>query len=224
MTDHPRLIVMLTHHDRTVENARELFARCVHSKAEYWGFKELPLPPAQMKALCGEMKAAGKTTFLEVVAYTEAEGLAGAQLAAECGFDVLLGTVFFDSINDFCRARGLRYMPFVGKVSGRPSVLEGTPEELIAQARDCLSKGVYGFDLLGYRHQEDPCALNEAFVRAIDAPVCIAGSIDSYARLDEVKRAGPWCITIGGAFFEEKFGSDLCTQVDTVIAYLETGA
>ena len=44
--------------------------------------KEEGLPPEEMRALYRRMKACGKKTALEVVAYTEAEGLQGAQLAA----------------------------------------------------------------------------------------------------------------------------------------------
>ena len=53
------------------------------------------------------MKQNGKTTFLEVVSYTEEQGLEGAKIAAECKCDILMGTIYFDSIksikkiNDF---------------------------------------------------------------------------------------------------------------------------
>ena len=72
---------MLTWHDYTVDNAADIFELCRHSKARYWGFKEHPLPPEQMRQLYDRMHQCGKTTFLEVVAYTEDEGLAGARLA-----------------------------------------------------------------------------------------------------------------------------------------------
>ena len=39
------------------------------------------------------MKECGKTTFLEVVAYTEAECLEGAKMGVECGVDYLMGTM-----------------------------------------------------------------------------------------------------------------------------------
>ena len=35
---------MLTHNDKTVNNAYEIFEKCKNSKAEYYGFKEEPLP------------------------------------------------------------------------------------------------------------------------------------------------------------------------------------
>lgn len=220
MEKFPKLIVMLTHNDFTVSNAAEIFEQCKHSKAQFWGFKEHPLPAAEMKALYQYMKACGKTTFLEVVAYTEAEGLAGAQLAVDCGCDVLMGTKFSDSILELCRRHGLKYMPFVGHITGRPSVLEGTIEGMIAEARACIAKGAYGIDLLGYRYTGDAVSLNAAFVRGVDAPVCLAGSIDSFQRLDEVKAAAPWSFTIGSAFFESRFGRTFAEQIDKVCDYM----
>ena len=221
MEHNPKLVVMLTHHDRTVPNAAEVFEACARSRAQYWGFKEVGLPLEQMKALFTAMRSAGKTTALEVVAYDEQRCLQGAKMAAAGGCDILMGTVFHDSVNDFCKSAGIAYMPFVGTITGRPSVLEGGIDEMIAQAQSYLAKGVSGFDLLAYRYTGDPEELIRSFVRAVDAPVCLAGSIDSFARLDTVRRVGAWGFTIGGAFFENKFGPDFPTQIDTVCSYLE---
>ena len=68
---------------------------------------------AAHKRLTAAMKEQGKTTVLEVVAYTEEEGLAGAETAAACGCDILMGTTYSKRILDYCRARHIRYMPFV---------------------------------------------------------------------------------------------------------------
>lgn len=217
----PELIVMLTCNDHTAENAYEIFDQCRDSQARLWGFKEQPLPFEQMKELYGYMKACGKTTFLEVVAYTEEECIAGAKTAAACGCDYLLGTLYFDSINRLCRENGLKYMPFVGKVTGRPSILEGTAEGMVAEARRYLERGVYGFDLLGYRYTGDAAALNRQFVAQVDAPVCLAGSVNSWQRLDEVLQTGPWAFTIGSAFFENRFSGTFREQIDKVCAYIQ---
>ena len=217
----PKLIVMLTHNDHTVENASEIFESCKNSKAQYWGFKEKPLPISEMKSLFSRMKSCGKTTFLEVVEYDEEGGLHGAKIAKECGCDILMGTVFFDSINQFCKENNMKYMPFVGQITNRPSILEGSIEDMISEAKEYLAKGVYGFDLLGYRYTGDPVKLNNAFVQAIEAPVCLAGSVDSYERLDEVIEANPWAFTVGSAFFDEKFGTDFHKQINNVCNYME---
>lgn len=221
MNKNLNLIVMLTHNDKTVDNAYEIFEQCKNSKAKFWGFKEEPLPLEEMKKLYSFMKKCGKRTVLEVVAYTEKEGLKGAKTALECGCDILMGTMFFDSINEFCKKNNLKYMPFVGKVTERPSILEGTIDDIINEANKYLEKGVYGFDLLGYRFVGNATELNKKFVSQVNAPVCIAGSINNYKRLDELKDANPWAFTIGGAFFENKFGNDFNEQINKVCEYME---
>lgn len=221
MKENLNLIVMLTHNDKTVKNSFKIFEECRNSKAKLWGFKEKPLPVDEMKKLYKYMKKCGKMTFLEVVEYTEKEGLEGAKLAVECGCDILMGTVFFDSINKFCKSNNLKYMPFVGKVTQRPSILEGDINEIIAEAKEYQKKGVYGFDLLGYRYVGDAVELNKKFVEEIEIPVCLAGSINSYMRLDEVKNVKPWAFTIGSAFFENKFDGTFKEQINKVYEYVE---
>ena len=220
MKEIPELIVMLTRNDHTVPDAPEVFSRCRNSKARFWGFKEDGLPLPQMRELYAAMREAGKTTFLEVVTYTAEEGLAGAEIAAACGVDIMMGTMFSEEILALCRENGIRYMPFVGRVSGRPSVLEGSLEEMVDQAGFALEKGAWGIDLLGYRYTGDAAALNRDFVARVPAPVVLAGSINSFARLDEVKQAAPWAFTIGSAFFEGKFGGDFARQTDLVWDYM----
>ena len=198
IVEHSELIVMLTHNDLTVLNAAEIFDQCKNSKAQYWGFKEEPLPLEEMKKLFSYMKACGKTTFLEVVAYSEEEGLEGAKLAHECCCDILMGTIFSDKINKFCQENKMKYMPFLGNITGRPSVLEGSIDSFIDEANQYLAKGVFGFD----------------------SPVCLAGSVDSFEKLDHIKEIKPWAFTIGSAFFEKKFGDDFAEQIDIVCDYM----
>lgn len=221
MGNAPELIVMLTHNDLTVIDAYEIFDQCKKSKAKFWGFKEEPLPLEQMQKLFAYMKDCGKTTFLEVVSYSENECLEGARKAVACNCDFLMGTTFFDSVNDFCRENHLNYLPFVGKITGRPSVLEGTPEEMINEANAYIAKGVYGIDLLGYRYTGDAALLNREFVKNMEVPVCIAGSVNSYERLQEIKAVSPWAFTIGGAFFENKFGGTMKEQIDKVCNFMK---
>ncbi len=219
----PMLVVMLTKNDLTVPDAAKIFELCKDSQAQCWGIKEHPLPPNEMQRLFARMKECGKTTFLEVVAYTEEEGLAGARLAADCGCDILMGTSFSDRILAFCQSHSLKYMPFVGTVTGRPSLLQGSVEDMIRDARAYLRKGAFGIDLLGYRYLGDATALIQTFVKQVDAPVCLAGSINSYQRLDEVRQVAPWAFTIGSAFFDGCFGSGLKEQVNNVCNYIRYG-
>ena len=108
----------------------------------------------------------------------------------------------------------------MGKVTERPSVLEGTAEEMIEEANRYLAKGAYGIDLLGYRYTGDATALNKQFVAGVNAPVCLAGSVNSFQRLDEIKDASPWSFTIGSAFFDNKFNGTFCEQINKVCDYM----
>lgn len=216
----PELIVMLTQNDRTVENAAAVYEACRNTKAAYWGFKEEGLPLPEMQKLFAQMRADGKRTALEVVTYTEAEGLAGARMAAACGCELLMGTMFSGEISRFCADHGISYLPFVGRITGRPSVLSGSLEEMVDEARAALANGAAGIDLLGYRYTGDAAKLNRDFVAALDAPVVLAGSVNSYARLDEVREANPWGFTIGSAFFEGRFGGTVAEQIDRVVEYV----
>ena len=217
----PHLIVMLTHNDHTVANAREIYLQNRHSQARFWGFKEEPLSRQEMKDLFAQMKADGKTTFLEVVEYTEDAGLAGAETALECGCDILMGTKFYDSINQFCQANRLKYMPFVGELAERPTILSGNIADIIAEAQSYAAQGVHGIDLLGYRYTGDATKLNAELVKSVSVPVCIAGSVNSYQRLDELKAARPWAFTIGSAFFDDQFSGSIAEQIDKVCDYMK---
>ncbi len=221
MDSKPILVVMLTCDDETVSNAYQLFDQCKDTKAQYWGFKEKPLPIDEMKKLYAYMKSCGKKTVLEVVEYTEKECLEGAQMAIDCGCDMLMGTVFFDSVNELCKKHGMKYCPFVGELRERPTVMEGEAEKMIADAREYISKGAFGIDLLGYRYTGDALGLIRKFVASVDAPVCVAGSINSFEILDEIKKISPRAFTIGSAFFNKCFGESFGAQIDTVCDYME---
>jgi hypothetical protein len=189
----PELIVMLTYNDKTVENALDLFNRMKDTPVTHWGFKDVGLPPEEMKKVVDSMNAAGKTTYLEVV---------------ECGFHILMGTVFFDSINAYLKDKPVKYYPFPGHVHSHPSILDGTIDEIVQHARDMEAKGVDGLDLLTYRYTGDAPKLLGEVVKAAGVPLVSAGSIDSFDRIAEVRDTGAWGFTIGTAFFEKKFIPD----------------
>lgn len=216
----PELIVMLTHNDLTVNNAYSIFETCKNSNAKFWGFKDSGLPIKQMQELFFYMKQNGKKTFLEVVAYTEEECLDGAKMAVACGCDILMGTLFFESINTYCLENKLKYMPFVGDVSEHPSILEGSIDKMVADAKDYITKGAFGIDLLAYRYTGDQALLIKEIISKVDAPICIAGSINDYQKLSVVKESGAWAFTIGGAFFEDKFPGTFEEQINTVCEYI----
>jgi len=201
----PKLIVMLTHHDQTVSNALELFEHTKEYPITHWGFKDVGLPPDEMQAVVTAMKAAGKSTFLEVVSLSEAEGLQGARLAVELGFDILMGTVFYPSIGEYLKDKPIQYYPFPGHVHSHPSILDGTIDNIVAHACELEAYGVHGLDLLTYRYDGEASHLLKEVVEATKVPVVSAGSIASFERINEVWDAGAWGFTIGSAFFEKQF-------------------
>jgi hypothetical protein len=218
----PQLITMLTYEDETVKNSFEVFDQCADLPSAFWGFKDVGLPKPNMKRLVQHMREKGKTTFLEVVSLSEKECLDGARLALDCGFDYLMGTVYYDSVFRLMEGKATKFFPFAGKVSGHPSILEGSIPEIVADGRRMQERGVAGFDLLAYRYTADAEALAEAFVRGMRVPVVLAGSIDGFPRLDVMKRIQPWAFTIGSAFFDQKFvpGGSFREQMAVVLDYL----
>src|SRR5690606_31365049 len=102
----------------------------------------------------------------------------------------------------YLRDKPILYYPFPGRVHGRPTILDGTFDEIVGHACDLRAKGVSGLDLLTYRYLGDAPALLRAVVRATGVPVVSAGSIDTLERIDEVQAAGAHAFTIGSAFFD----------------------
>lgn len=199
------LIVMLTKNDVTVSNAKEVFLSCANLPVDHWGFKNVGLPTDQMKDLVETIKKSGKTTYLEVVTYTESECLDGAKLAVDCGFDYLMGTTYFDSVAEILKKSNTKYSPFCGKVSGSPSILGDTVEDIIASAKLLQEKGVDGIDILAYRFKGDVKELLSKYFEEVSVPTVIAGSVDTFERIDYVKSLNPWGFTMGSALFAKKF-------------------
>ena len=201
----PEFILMLTYNDSTVKDALKIFRECKDLSITHWGFKDVGMPPDEMKVLVREMKSTGKTTYLEVVSLSEEEGLRGAKVAVEAGFDVLMGTVYFDSIRDYLKDKPIKYYPFPGHVHSHPSILDGTMDEIVSHAKFLETKGAQGLDLLTYRYTGDAPALLREVVKAVSVPVVSAGSIESYQRIAEVWKTNAWGFTIGSALFDRKF-------------------
>ncbi len=220
----PELIIMLTNHDRTVPDALALFREACTLPVQYWGFKDIGLPTADMHDLVNEMKRAGKTACLEVVSLSEEAGLSGANLAVDCGVDMLMGTIYSKSIHQYLKNLNVKYFPFVGKVSGHPRVLEGSIAGIIQQIEALKTCGIDGFDLLTYRYTGNPAELlHPAVPVAKPLPLISAGSIDSFSRIEEVLNRGAWGFTIGSAFFDQKFAPNgsFFDNVQAVAEWLE---
>jgi len=202
----PKLILMFTHKDVTVENAIERFEEVKDLEVDYYGFKEIGLEPDNMEKLCESIHSIGKEAFLEVVEYEEDKIAGPAKMAVDMGFDYLMGTIYYPSIWDII-GKKIKYFPFCGKIYGRPSVLDGTINEIVEEAKKTEKEGADGFDILAYRYkyQDKVNDLIKALKNAVSVPIVSAGSINSFKRLDETISQGVWGFTIGGGFFEKKF-------------------
>jgi len=218
------LIAMLTNHDKTVPGAVDIFRANMGAQTNYWGFKDVGIELPEAKKLVAEMKAAGKTTFLEPLIETEEGCLDAAQFAIDCGFDYVIGTSFYPSVPKKLLGTGIQYFPTCGRRAGIPRMLYGTHQEIIEDAKRILNyEGVAGICLSVYRYVDgDPEAMAMDFVNAIDKPMIVTGSINNDARLAFVKNMKPWGFTIGSALFDDCFGryEHIADKLDAIQAKL----
>lgn len=203
----PEIIVMLTHNDLTVGNARAVFRECADLPVQYWGFKDAGMNRREMEILAGDLKAAGKTPVLEVVSFDEGELLEAAELAVACGMEYFTGSYFSHAVAQRVRDAGLRYFPFCGDVGGSPIALRGTPESVVEHANHLLEQGADGVDLVAYRYTEgEPVELAHAVADRLGREnVIVAGSINSAERIERMHEIAPFAYTMGGALFEGAF-------------------
>lgn len=217
-------VFMLTHHDQTVDGALEVYSGIRDCGLRYVGFKDIGASPAQLREICAAAHDDGLEVMLEVVSVSREDELNSLRTAAEIGVDwVLGGTHPRDGLAVFAEEGGsARYCPFPGTVVGHPSVLLGEISEIAGSAREITAlDGVYGLDLLAYRHPTaDVAELTRAVVEAASGPVIAAGSVTTVAQIATLAAAGAWGFTIGGAIFEGKLpgGPSVAGQVREVLA------
>jgi hypothetical protein len=196
-------VFMLTHGDRTVDNAAEIVPTLADVGLRYIGFKDVGADLARQRELTSLAHDAGFEVMMEVVSTTKADELSSLRGAADAGVDwVLGGTHAEDGVGILPET--VRYCPFPGRVVDHPSILLGTIEEIAADAERLTGlDNVTGLDLLAYRHPTaDPLALIREVVGRASGPVIVAGSIASIDRVRAVSEAGAWGYTIGSAIFD----------------------
>lgn len=215
-------VFMLTHHDRTVDRPLDVYDSIRDCGLRYVGFKDIGATAAELRQVCARAHADGLEVMLEVVSVTKEDELRSIGAAAEIGVDwVLGGTHPRDGLAVLAGTKA-RYCPFPGTVVGHPSVLLGEIDEIAESARLITGlDGVYGLDLLAYRHPTaDPAMLTRAVVQASAGPVIAAGSVASLEQIAALDAAGAWGFTIGGAIFEGKLpgGPSVGGQIRHVLA------
>ncbi len=216
-----RFIFMLTRNDRTVPDASRQLQTALSLGVRHIGFKDIGLPLEQLKGLNAAIKAGGATSYLEVVSLDRESEIVSAKAAAEIGVDVLLGGTRVDDVLPIIKGTAIQYFPFPGRITGHPSVLEGTIEEIVESAKTIAGRdGVHGLDLLAYRSAENVPELMKAVCAAVSKPVYIAGSIDTPERIAVVQSAGAAGFTIGTAALDGKYpakGNDVPSQLTAII-------
>jgi len=196
-------VFMLTHGDRTIEQAAEVVPELADTGLRYIGFKDVGADATRQRELTALAHDIGFEVMLEVVSTSKEDELASLHAAAAAGVDwVLGGTHASDGAGILPDA--VRYCPFPGKVVDHPSVLLGSIDEIADDAERLTALDhVAGLDLLAYRH---PSADHEALIREVvrrsSGPVIVAGSIATIDRVIAVSAAGAWGFTIGSAIFD----------------------
>jgi len=216
-------IFFLTYSDVTVYNALDVFDEIKDTDINFVGFKDVGLPEEKLKKLVDKMKKAGKTTFLEVVSATKEDNIRSAKMGVKLGVDNLIGGTYVEETLPLIKNTGIKYFPYIGKIVGHPCLLRGTIEEITKDARRVEALGVNGIDLLGYRYNGDVEHLIKSVQNAVNIPLIIAGSIDSFERVRKMAELGVWAFTIGSAVFDKKFVPDgtLNDQISAVLKEIE---
>jgi mannose-6-phosphate isomerase-like protein (cupin superfamily)/uncharacterized protein related to proFAR isomerase len=216
-----RFIFMLTRNDRTVEDASEQLKTALSLGVRHIGFKDIGLPTDHLKVLNRAIKADGATSYLEVVSLDQESEIVSAKAAADIGVDVLLGGTHVDDVLPILAGTEIQYFPFPGRITGHPSVLEGSIDEIVESAKALTARqGVHGLDLLAYRSKQDVPALMRAVCAAVSKPVYVAGSIDTPERIAILKEAGAAGFTIGTAALDGKYPAedkDVARQLGAII-------
>lgn len=223
MTRVIEFIFMLTHHDRTVDGALDVYEQTKGLGLRYIGLKDVGATPDVLAELVRKAHDDGLEVMLEVVSTSAEDELQSLRAAAGIGVDWVLGGTHPQDGAEILRGTGIKYCPFPGQVIGHPSELDGDLAEIAEHARSLTAiDGVHGLDLLAYRHRRvDPVALTRAVADAADGPLIVAGSITSRQQIAAVAAAGAWGFTIGSAIFEDQLpgGPGLPGQLAEVLAW-----
>jgi 4-hydroxythreonine-4-phosphate dehydrogenase len=196
-------IFMLTKDDTTVQDCLTVYDEVRANPLRWVGFKDVGVPVTVLKELAQRIHDDGRQVALEVVSLDATNEERSVESGLEIGVDMLMGGTNPDRALPLLRGSGIRYAPFVGNITGHPSILSGTPEEIAESARELTGRdGVHGLDLLAYRWDGPATSLVTAVVAASRGPVVVAGSIASREQIGSVAASGAWGFTIGSAVFD----------------------
>lgn len=216
-----RFIFMLTRNDKTVEDAEQHLVTALAAGVHHIGFKDVGLPFDRLKRLNAVIKSGGSTSYLEVVSLSKESEILSAKAAVDIGVNVLLGGTHVDAVLPILKGSGIQYYPFPGKITGHPSILEGSIDDIVGSVRSLDQReGINGYDLLAYRSPTNVKQLMTAVCTATDKPVFMAGSIGDSVQIKEVHGAGAAGFTIGTAALDGEYpaeGTNLENQLRSIL-------
>jgi hypothetical protein len=205
-------IFMLTQNDVTRADAIDVYKQIRGADSlKYVGFKNIGLEADGYRELMRLLRRDGKKVFLEVVSGTEEASVKSAEMAVSLGVDYLIGTFreFIPATLKALRGTPLKFMPYAGEVFDHPCYLRGSLEEIAADARRVEAEGVYGINMLAYRHVSlSGDSVAAAVTNAVRIPVIVAGSVTAAAQIERLNALGVWAFTVGGAVFDRTFAPD----------------
>ena len=218
-------IFMMTKNDQTISNARERLNEVLDGGCRHIGFKDVGLPFDELKGLADDIRSAGARSYIEVVSLDEESELDSARAAVELNVDSLLGGTRAEDVIPILAPSPVLYYPFPGRITGHPSVLEGTIDDISESARTLSdTPGVHGLDLLAYRFDGNAPELMRSVCEASRGPVIMAGSIDREERVHAIAEAGAAGFTVGTAAFSDQFPADtpgVTEQVRSILTAAE---
>jgi len=199
-------VFMLTRSDATIADCLQVLDDIAPLGLRHIGFKDVGIAPEAAGELVRRIRAAGATSYLEVVSTSRDACAASARLAREIGVDRLLGGVDVEDVLALLDGSGVAYFPFPGRPFDHPTRLAGSPADIEADCRRFRELGCAGVDLLAYRAIDaDPIELVRAARRGTDRSVLVAGSIGTPAQIRALADAGADAFTVGSAVFDGKF-------------------
>lgn len=214
-------IFMLTHADSTIDDALDYVEQLSDTGLHYIGFKDVGATPERQREIAHFAHEVGFEVMLEVVSTTRGDEVNSVHAALAADVDWILGGTQPDAVLPLLTNSDVRYCPFPGRVVGHPSILKGSIEDIAASAASLTERvGVFGLDLLAYRHETaDIEELIRAVVAASSGPVIAAGSVVRDEQINMLASAGAWGFTIGSAIFDGLFpgAPDVAAQVRHVL-------
>lgn len=174
------------------------------------GFKDVGVSPGVLAQLVRQIKAAGATSYMEVVSTSREACLRSARVARDIGVDRLLGGTEVEEVLEILAGSAVHYMPFPGRPFEHPTKLAGSPSQVEDDCRRFRAMGCAGIDLLAYRATEaDPLELVCAARRGSDGILLVAGSVNTPAQIRDLAAAGADAFTIGSSVFDGSFAPRL---------------